>query len=226
MVNSQAHTTWRTASGLASWIYRPCDPLSGGPNDHSFVSPQQRSLFISRVVEDLPALLGSFARTTSVEISTSSKGEDAVTLRGDVPGALARARDFIHQNSDIMYVCITLTLLCEGLDRQLIEIDHGAALWIDISLGEDGQLDPTTDDPVRLRLQLNTDIYSPLSWGAVRDNTALAALNADRLTGILVRIEQTIPAELMEIDAPDYAGMIGSHGFLGAKSLLGQGRCS
>ncbi|WAS94844.1 hypothetical protein [Nannocystis punicea] len=212
-MSSQAHTTWRSASGSASWIYRPRAAANGGPGGDSLVSPEQRSRWISRVVATLPALLGSFARATDLEVSTRSKGEGALALEADEPGALERAREFIRQNGDVVEVCITLTLECEGLDLQPIEIDRGALLWIDVDLDDDGQLDPTTDDPIRLRLQLNADIHAPLSWGNVRDNTALAALNAGRLAGALERIELAVPAELIEIDAPDYPDMVDPRGF-------------
>ncbi|WP_434419148.1 hypothetical protein [Nannocystis pusilla] len=161
----------------------------------------------------LPALLGGFARVTELEVSTRSKGEGALALEADEPGVLEQARAFIRENDDVVNVCITLTLVCVGLDQQPLEIDHGALLWIDIDLDEDGRLDPTTDDPIRLRVQLNADIYAPLSWGNVRDNTPLATLNADRLAGALERIERAIPAELIEIDAPDYPGMVDPRGF-------------
>ncbi|MCY0989611.1 hypothetical protein OV203_20910 [Nannocystis sp. ILAH1] len=160
-------------------------------------------------------MLGGFARATELEVSARSKGEGALVLEADEPGMLEQARDFIRQNDDVVEVCVTLTLVCAGLDLRPIEIDHGALLWIDIDLDENGRLDPATDDPIRLRLQLNTDIYAPLSWGDVRDNTALATLNADRLAGALERIERAIPAELIEIDAPDYPGLVDARGFRG-----------
>lgn len=213
MMSGQAPVTWRSASGLASWIYRPRATVSGGPGGDSLASGEPRGRWISGVMAALPALLGGFARVTELEVSTRSKGEGALALEADGSDVLEQAREFIRQNDDVVEVCITLTLVCAGLDRRPIEIDRGALLWIDIDLDEDGRLGPTTDDPIRVRLQLNADIYAPLSWGDVRDNSALARLNAERLAGALERIERAIPAELIEIDAPDYPGMVGPRGF-------------
>ncbi|MEZ4448458.1 MAG: hypothetical protein R3B09_03185 [Nannocystaceae bacterium] len=212
-MNGHAHTTWRRSSGLASWIYRPRVDGSGGSVGDALGPSEPRGRWISGVLAILPALLARFARATEIEVSTASKGEGALALALDQPDALDRARAFIRESADVVDVCITLTLECEGLDRQPLEIDRGALLWIAVDLDEDGRLDRTVDDPIRLRVQLNADTYAPLSWGEDRDNAALAELNADHLAGALERIERDLPAEVIEIDAPDYPRMVDPRGF-------------
>lgn len=56
-----------------------------------------------------------------------------------------------------------------------------------------------------------------MSWGQIRDNSKLAALNSPRLSEFLQRLEREVPANLMSIDADDYQGMIDGHGFFAPK---------
>jgi len=66
-------------------------------------------------------------------------------------------------------------------------------LWIHFDLDESGVLDRKVEDPAYLSVQLNADIYAPLSHGQVRENAALAELNAPRLASFLERIERSLP---------------------------------
>ncbi len=205
--------TWRWSSGLAGWNYRPVVVTSDEPSAAPLVSPKLRNIWLSGLVERLPSLLGDFAYATMVEVATLSQGEDACTLDLREAGSSSALLGFIERTDDVVYISIDLTLCCEDLECQHLELDRGAILWICIELTETGALDPSVSAPVRLRLQLNVDIYAPRSWGKERDNAVLAARNGPRLAAFLDRLERDIPVELIDIDAEDYRGMIGPRGF-------------
>jgi hypothetical protein len=80
-------------------------------------------------------------------------------------------------------------------------------------LDEAGRLDLRSDFAVFLTFFLNVDIYSPLTWGEMRDNQALATLNGPLLTRFLKRLEQDMPAQFGGVIADDYAGLVGRYGF-------------
>jgi len=211
--------TWRSRSGLADWIYRPLDNAGDGPRRTRLESAEDRRRWILALLAHLPALLGDFAHMGEVEVATLAKGERA--FKGDLrkPDGATALLDFVGGAEAVVYMRVDLTLACLDRSHQPTELERGAMLWINFWLTDSGALDPKMEDPIYLRMQLNTDIYAPLSRGRARDNAILAALNAPRLAGFLERIERDVPAELLEIDAEDYPGMIGPRGFIGPVNL-------
>lgn len=206
--------TWRWSSGLANWNYRPLSSGSGRESTNPPETSELRKRWLSGLLVRLPDLLGDFAFATKVEVATLSQGDGTCVLDLREPGASDALQAFLSRTEEVVGVTVDLTLRCEDQERRPFDLEHGALLWINIRLTESGTLDPASDAPIYLRVQLNVDIYAPKSWGWERDNTGLAARNGPRLAAFLERIERDVPAALLEIDAEDYRGMIGPRGFL------------
>jgi len=143
-------------------------------------------------------------------------------------GALAKLERILRCTSDITDVQFSLTLLVATLSAsgevEEHEIDGGADLGFYIELDESGELDMSLDPPIWLTLSLDVDIYAPISWGKLRDNSKLAATGSPRLSEFLQRLERKVPVRLMSIDADDYQGIIDRHGFVAAKIKSLNGR--
>lgn len=218
MIESQ---TWRRKGGLALWNYDLWSSFAGEESIRLLSNTKQRKNWLAtRVCQAIYALKG-FARAEEVSIWTLSSGEDTYLIDLCAKGALAKLEQILRCTNDITDVQFSLTLFVEAIspsnEVEQYEIDGGADLCFYIELNELGELDMSLDPPIWLTFSLDVDIYAPISWGQIRDNSQLAALNRLRLSKFLRRLEHDVPAKLMSIDADDYQGLIGSHGFFTAK---------
>ena len=219
MIESQ---TWRRKGGLAMWNYDLWSSIAAEESIRLLRDIQQRKNWLAaRVCRAIYALKG-FARAEEVSIWTLSSGEDTHVMNLGTKGALAKLERILHCTSDITDVQFSLTLLVAALspngEVEEYEIDGGADLSFYIELDESGELDVSLEPPIWVTFSLDVDIYAPVSWGQIRDNSKLASLNHPRLSGFLQRLEHDLPAKLMSIDADNYQGMIDSHGFFAAKT--------
>jgi hypothetical protein len=205
--------TWRWEWDLANWSFRPMARSDDRLIPIDLEASEIRHRWIQGFLARLPALLGNFGYATEVEVNTRSKGDRAYVTDWRNSEGPSGLMTFIGQANDVGYVLVNLNLTCQGNDLEPIEIQRGAAIWVDILVTDSGALNIAQDHPVLLSVNLNADIYAPLSLGESRDNTLLAALNGPRLSSFLERFERDVPAELTEIYDDQYPGMIGPRGF-------------
>lgn len=215
------YRTWRRKGGLALWNYYLWSPEAAEESIRLLRDTKQRKHWLAARVCQAIYALPSFARAEEVSIWTLSSGEDTFVINLQTKRALAKLERILRCTNDITDVQFSLTLLVaepssvgEVAEH---EIDGAADLCFYIELDESGELDTSLEPPIWLTLSLDVDIYAPISWGQIRDNSKLAALNSPRLSEFLLRLEREVPAKLMSIDADDYQGMIDRKGFFDPK---------
>lgn len=205
--------TWRLEDGAATWRFRPVFSADGA-SSHPLASTRAQKQWLRGLLTRLPALLGDLGTPRAIEISTESAGEDTFHSALQEPRDVARMQRFVDAADDIHDVRVDVILKVVSAANEPFEIDDGAEIVVVFKRNANGSIDLSRRDPVSFRLSLGADVHAPLSWGASRDNRVVASLNEPRLRGALERIVHEIPAELMDIDAPDYPGMVGAYGFL------------
>ena len=84
-------------------------------------------------------------------------------------------------------------------------VERGMVLWLE---WED---ETERASPMRLLVSLEVDLYARRTWGASRENDALAALNQPRLAGFLSRL-RALGGRVHDVDAPSYRGQVGPDG--------------
>ncbi len=189
--------TWCWKSNVASWDFQ-----LAGRGDGDLQGDYRRLLL------ELLRLLGDFAAPREIGLTTGSGGENAAVIAVDaLPDGAEGLERVLRAHTDLEDVVVRVDLLCTPPDGEgTVRLLGGATLWL--TLEEDEE-----DAPFRLLVELQVDLYAPLSWGEVRDNRALAALNRPRLAGFLRRLQEELGAELVDIDAPSYRGQVGPFGF-------------
>lgn len=209
------YRTWQWDRGLAGWEYRPMARSDGRLVPLDLEVPEVRKRWLGGLLGRLPELLGDFAYATKVDVTEYGVGDDACTAiwttKGKPPAQLV---EFVEHHERLHHVHVDLTLTCQGMDLQPLEIEAGGSFYVVCTLTESGELKVTAEAPVYIRVALNADIYAPLSLGEVRNNALLAALNGPRLASFLERMEREVPAELIDIYGDNYPGMVGPRGFL------------
>jgi hypothetical protein len=119
--------------------------------------------------------LDGFARPIEVSWTSASAGEDAA------------AQDLDHAKlpvplespvEDPTAVDLALALRCATPDGRVRTTRHGGDVWVEIG-----------PDHVDIVLSLDLDLYAWRSWDHVRDNRAIAELNAPRLRLFLGQVD-------------------------------------
>jgi hypothetical protein len=180
--------TWRWARSCATWTFERS--LSG-------TAPAAAIAACARAA--ILALPG-FAVPASASWTTVSAGDDAAVqprgtaLDADTPGAV------LHAHPDLIALALDLDLVAQALDGSEATVEDGGVLRIELE-----------DDRLVLWISLHADLYARRSFGANRDNAALAERNAPRLAGFLARLAEATGAQLASIDAPGYDAT--PHGF-------------
>src|SRR5512140_2076409 len=152
-------STWTTGSGLVTFNLK---------------IPQHGSLAVQ--LANATSIILENARTvgnlTYASLSTLSEGEDVVEWNAGEPETKAIIRA-VQEHTDVARVELTFDLRCRDVDDVEFVIAHGMDCWI-----ERGSLtDPNATHPLEITISLDTDVYSPVTWGQDRDNRSLAARN-------------------------------------------------
>jgi len=188
-------STWTTGSGLVTFNLK---------------IPQHGSLAVQ--LANATSIILENARTignlTYASLSTLSEGEDAVEWGAGEPETKAIIRA-VQEHTDAARVELTFDLRCRGADGVEFVIAGGMDCWI-----EKGSLtDPNATDPLELTISLDTDVYSPVTWGQERDNRSLAARNAPVFNQFLLAVRERTGASVGPVHAEGYAGQVGPDGF-------------
>jgi hypothetical protein len=187
--------TWTTGSGLVTFNLKISQ--QGSPAD--------QLAHATSVVLEHAHTVGDL---TYASLSTLSEGEDAIEWNaGELdPEAIIRA---VQVHADAARVELSFDLRCRGADDAEFVIARGMDCWI-----ERGSLvDPAATDPLEITIALDTDVYSPVTWGEDRDNRLLAARNAPLFNQFLLAVRHGTGAAPGPIHAEDYAGHVGPDGF-------------
>lgn len=210
-------TRWRN-HGLAIWNYRLCDGETAEKEFQCPLTPRARALWIALRTHRLLSTLHPFAHAQKASISTQSGGEDAVVVQLKTAQATEKLLKRLRCTYDVIASDISLALDCLETDalgeRRKLTIEGGGTLIMSIDLDEQGNLDMTFEDAISLAFFLHVDIYSPLTYGQIRENRELAAWNGPLLSNFLKRLEREIPATFDGVDAADYKGLVGRYGFI------------
>lgn len=188
-------STWTTGSGLVTFNLKV--PRHGSP-------AAQLANATSIILESAHAV-GNLAYAS---LSTLSEGEDAVEWdAGELEDkAIIRA---VQEHPDAARVELTFDLRCRDTDDVEFMIARGMDCWI-----ERGSLtEPNATDPLEITISMDTDVYSPVTWGQERDNRSLAARNAPVFNQFLLAVRERTGASAGSVHAEDYAGQVGSDGF-------------
>jgi hypothetical protein len=188
-------STWTTGSGLVTFNLKI--PQHGS-------TAVQLANATSIIIENAHAL----GNLTYASLSTLSEGEDAVEWISGEPETQAIIRA-VQEHADTARVELTFDLRCRGADDVEFMIARGMDCWI-----ERGSLtDPDASDPLEITISLDTDIYSAVTWGQVRDNRSLSARNAPLFNQFLLAVRERTGASEGSVHAEDYAGQVGPDGF-------------
>ncbi|HWU88161.1 MAG TPA: hypothetical protein VN253_12830 [Kofleriaceae bacterium] len=144
---------------------------------------------------------------TSVEVSTRSGGEDALTWKGVLDGPRVGQR--LEAYPDTTRVLVTCDLRCEDSDGREFTISDGLTFW-----GQLAEDDSPPDEPLEINLTLDTDVYLPKSLGEDRDNRVLAARNAPRFNRFLASFLRETGATVESVSAGDYRGQVDATGIV------------
>jgi hypothetical protein len=209
--------TWRKSYGLAIWSYRLCTPLSLESALPCPRDSEARAMWIATRVKRLLSALDGFAQARKAAVSTQSRGEDAFVFNLNTAQASEELLECLKHTEDVMAIDISLTLHCLQPDAhgrpQEFTVETGGDITISVDLGAEGHLDTAFEDPIALTFFLNADLYSPLTFGEIRENEDLATLNSPLLSRFLKRIEEEVPAEFCGVEADSYEEVVGRYGF-------------
>lgn len=193
--------TWHWKQSLAVWSFE----LPVEPGEAAQAALRRHAL----------AALGAvpgFGTVSRIEWVTESHGDDAAVYVpvGEVDDAVVA--ETLDRLVDVVSVLCGLDLACVGPGGQPMTLEQAATLslnvdWLDPSRPGDGTPE------IYLQLRLHTDIYSPLTWGPVRDNAELAAANAPRLARFLRFIREDMGGTNYELEAPGYVEVADASGF-------------
>lgn len=126
--------------------------------------------------------LDRFGVVTEVGLRTASRGDYAGTraLGGrDLQGVLAEAA---AEHPDLVEIRLALDLLVHLVPAGPEERLSGAG---SVAVSLIPRWDPGEERRISVSLSVHVDIYAATTWGEVRDNRVLAALNGPRLAGFL-----------------------------------------
>lgn len=196
---------WHRKGGLASWEYRFEYDLQALNN------PTIRKQWVVNVTQSLFNLLKPFATPIDAEVWTFSQGEDAFVIKSEEPAFQEKLFQFLLAADDVTDVTIHLDLHCYEVDEQLqknkLTLRDAGFLWLYIGLDEIGKLKtPETcldDDPIKLVLSIDTDIYAPL-LGETKQGFMAAKINAPILKEFLKRLENELSLEQTDRNDPWY----------------------
>jgi hypothetical protein len=188
-------STWTTGSGLVTFNLKI--PQRGSP-------AAQLANATSIILENAHTV----GNLIYASLSTLSEGEDAVEWDAGEPETKAIIRA-VQEHTDAARVELTFDLRCRGADDVEFVIARGMDCWI-----ERGSLtDPDAAGPLEITISLDTDVYSPVTWGQERDNSSLAARNAPLFNQFLWAVRERTGASVGPVHAEDYAGQVGPDGF-------------
>lgn len=155
----------------------------------------------------LLANLSTIGIATEIELSTRSKGEDAIEWANEIDAQSVASR--LRAYPDLTGAKIRVALRCLDRDDQVFTIENGLLFWTQLA-----ELDSPPDEPIEITLSLNTDVYMATSWGDDRNNRALAARNAPRFNAFLQAYVRDTDATVEDFSADDYPGQVDAAGLL------------
>lgn len=192
---------WSLASALAVW---------------AFVLPHsdEESLQAALARHTVMALsaLRPFASVERIEWVTASHGDDAAELRPEGEIDMRAVDATFAQLQDVSEVSAWLDLRCVSSRGEEFVIRQGGTLTV--MLVESHERDVL--DRVQLELSLDVDLYSPRTYGSIRENSRLAAANGPRLSRFLRDVRDRMGGTLREIEAASYEGLVTDEGFVEA----------
>ena len=194
-MNNLSTETWRFEVGLACWDFRVRIAQAVSINTQ---------ILITRNLAKLMDIVSPFAVVSALSVTTASQGENALEIgKEDV----ANVQERLAACDDIEEIEVSLDLKCTGLDGVEVLVRESASVWL--------QLEPdATERPLRLLFALDVDLYFPLTRGEITDNQALARLNYHKLNDFIDDVQQKMLSDLVNVDAPDYKGLIDESGFV------------
>lgn len=188
-------SSWTTGSGLVTFNLKI--PQHG--------SPAVQLANATSIILENAHIVGSL---TYASLSTLSEGEDAVEWDvGELETqAIIRA---VQEHTDTARVELTFDLRC----RDTNDVEFVIARGMDCRIERGSLVDPNATDPLEITISLDTDVYSPVTWGQERDNRSLAARNAPLFNQFLLAVRARTAASVGPVHAEDYAGQVGPDGF-------------
>jgi hypothetical protein len=192
---------WSLANALAVWAF--VLPR----NDGEFLQAALRR----HTVTALPALR-SFASVERIEWVTASHGDDAAEIRPEGELDMRAVDSAFSQLPDVIEVSAWLDLRCVSSRGEEFVIRQGGTLSVLLveSHGRD------VLERVQLELSLDVDLYSPRTYGSIRENSRLAAANGPRLSEFLRAVRDRMGGKIREIEAASYEGLVTDEGFIEA----------
>lgn len=192
--------TWSRQAGLATWSFETTAPVRPGPD---------RAAAVRRAAVTAVALLDSFGRAAHLELTTAADGDLPMTTYHSGPADRETA-ERTAATTDLVQAAVIVDAIVTYPGESVPSMVASAATIL-IS-PEDGPASERTSS-VNLSVILHVDLYATRTWGPIRDNTAMAAMNGPRLSGYLERLARVPGWVLVEADAPDYPGQITPTGF-------------
>ncbi len=199
---------------VATWFYT----VNTNPPDVNLLNAAERAHWLANLVSILVNALDDFAQIDSIEVATSSLGEDGLSVSSDEKEELKRVDTFLRSTLDVRNINMWLSLKCAqmGTDGILEEfLIHGNG-WLSIEINV-GDGDFVGSSLACVAFNLETNIYSPI---AKKDNRSLAAINAPRLRNFLHRLASIPSLKFDRIDDPvgyikaaEKYGVVDSYGF-------------
>jgi hypothetical protein len=190
---------WNLASSLAVWAF--VLPRADG---ESFQSALKRHTATAL------AALRPFARVERVEWVTASHGEDAAVLCPQGELDMREVDSVFERLTDVIEVSAWLDLRCVSSRGEGFVVRQGGSLRVILVESEVAG----GAERLQLELSLDADLYSPRTYGAIRENARLAAANGPRLSEFLRAARDRMGGTIREIEAASYEGLVSDEGFV------------
>jgi hypothetical protein len=183
--------TWRWGRSCATWTFEI--PRTAGEPAAEAIAVCARGVL---------AALPGFATPAVADWTTESAGDEAAVQPRGTPIDAAAVDRTLRDFPDLIALALDLDLQVLAPDASELVLEDGAVVHIEL---EDAKL--------VLWLSLHVDLYARRTFGVVRDNDALAQLNAPRLSAFLGRLADATGAQLHSVDAPSYGDQVTARGF-------------
>lgn len=211
-----AKQTWRRGKNLAEWNYNIGELSNTG--EEFLDEPVWRRQWTARKIELLLDALNDFAWIESLSVDTLDGGENTWVADNWHPQSSRSQLLYFLEREETTNINILLSLECTapGRTRKQKElwIESGANILVFVEPEVQAIWRKVPSYRMSLTLFLNVDIYAPMTWAGIRDNTELSKLNQPRLSAFLERLEEELEAKFASVYAPDYADMVEKYGFV------------